>query len=550
LLKISGNSASLRAFGASALWLVVGLGCGRTAEHATNGAAPGGASSSGGAVAVGGNAGAAVGAGGDNASSDEGVVPMHRLRAAEYKNTLRDLLGVMAAAAPEVDTTPPWDAVVDDYSAWLYAATAVASTAFKDSVTTNCMDDACASAFIDSFGLKAFRRPLRDEERQAFGTLHATLTTRGLAPKDALQQVVRAMLASAQFIFHMEPTDQPDADVAKPLDSYALASRLSYALWSTLPDDALFELAAKDGLQTDGALRVQLDRLEADARASAVGAGFAEIWLGLGGLAEHEVDTNAFPAWTPNLAAAMGSEARAFMSSFLGSGTPLKQLLTLDKNFVESSLARLYGWNPSDFPASGAMEVAITTDERRGLLGLAAFLSATSLSARASPSRRGAAIRDRLLCAPPPSHPLGLDIPQIEMLSGTLRQRLEYRTKDPVCASCHQLFDGYGLALGAFDGIGKYVNFDGGPVDAKVTLESGADVNGLVELTGAISKDDRFFACVPKRIAEYVIGRGMGDVDAELLTQLADGMRNDQGLPEQLRQIAFSHAFRYRGNRR
>ncbi|HXK17934.1 MAG TPA: DUF1592 domain-containing protein, partial [Polyangiaceae bacterium] len=461
--------------------------------------------------------------------------------------TLHELLDGQALSAPEPDTAPPWDAVVGDYNAWFVAADVAADAVFHGPGASACATGDCAAAFIDSFGLKAFRRPLRDEEKQAFNALYTKLSGQGSSPPAALQQVVRAMLASAQFIFHLEPTEQPDAAASTPLDSYALASRLSYSLWSAPPDDALFALAAQDALQTDEALLAQLKRLEADPRASAVGAGLADTWLGTGGLAQRKFDVSFFPSWTPSLGTAMSGEVGLYLGWFLKPGTPLNQLLTLDKNFVESSLARLYGLNPADFDASRPTDTFNPLDQRRGLLGLAGFLSASSLADRASPSRRGAAVLERVLCAPPPTHPASLAEPSLQTGAGSLRQRLETATVDPACAGCHQTFDPYGLALGDFDGIGNYVPGVPAAANTKVTLPSGESVNGLLELSDALSKDDRFFTCIPTRIAEYVVGRQMSDADTELITQLSTGMRNQHTLQDTLEQLTLSHAFRYRG---
>lgn len=520
---------------------------------ATAGAGSGGAGgSSGGCSAAAGSAGACT----PIPPSPHGVVPMHRLRGTEYENVVADLLGV-EVAAPTPDVGRPFDAVIDDAQPWFEAARSVAHELFAKAelpeplgcVTAAGGDRACALSVIAELGLRAFRRPLLDAETAAFTALYEQLLEPEGA-RGALEQVVRAMLVSPAFLFHVELSDTPDVEQAERLDSYALAARLSFALWSTTPDSDLLQAASQD-LSGDTALSAAYDRLAKDDRVLALPDGLGEVWLAATELERHQVDSNVLTRFNEELRLGMLGEQREMMRQFWLQPVPLRELLTLDVNYVSVALSDLYGFAPGTLGFTD-----VTDDARRGLLGQAAFLTMTSFERRPSASRRGKFVLERLLCVQLPETPpgeaggLGADFPA----GASERQTLQQSTASPACPACHEPMDSIGLALANFDAIGAYRTTDsqGQPIDAKVQLPEqvvpgGASLDGAIELGTALASTRRFQSCVAAQLASYLIHRNIAEeTDADLVEPLADRVAEQSGLTELTRQIVMSDHFRYR----
>lgn len=489
--------------------------------------------------------------------SSHGVVPMHRLRGAEYANSVADLFEVVATP-PAADDGPPFAAIIDDAQPWFDAAEKVARELFSKSqlpaplacVSEASADRACALRVIDELGLRALRRPLLDAEKQAFTSLYDTLVPDDGA-RVALEQVVRALLLSPAFLFHVELSDSPDASAPEPLDSYALAARLSFGLWSTTPDPALLQAAAAD-LTGDEALARSYERLAADEpRVLALPDGLGDVWLGQAGLQTHLVDTNALPLFNDELRLDMRGEQRELLRQFWLQPVPLRELLTLDVNYVTPALSALYGFAPG---TQGFTEVG--DDARLGLLGQAAFLTLTSFERRTSATRRGKFVFERLLCGKMPAVPpgeagsLGSSFPP----GKSERQALEEQVGAAACQSCHAPLDAIGLGLAHFDAIGAYRDRDSQdePIDARVRLPEqvapGApSVDGLTELGPALAASPGFQACVAQQIASYLIHREVSDqTDADLIRPLAARVADQADLSELTRQIVMSDHFRYR----
>lgn len=547
--------------GASGLTLLMLLAsaCGRTSRPGTTTATPpatAGSSAQGGAMGEGG-AGSCCGSPDcscdDTPPSPHGLVPMHRLRGVEYSNSIMDVLGVQATA-PAADEARPFDAVIDDAGPWFKAAASVARDFIERgdlpeplSCINAAADRACASAVIDELGPRAFRRPLLDAEREAFMAVYDASAP--LDPKTALQDVVRALLLSPSFLFHVELSDDPDGTASEPLDSYALAARLSFALWSTTPDAELLKAAAAD-LTGDAALEASFQRLSQHPRAQSLPDGWGEVWLGRSQLENHEVDIHAF-VLNAELRAAMMNEQVAVLRHFWQEPQPLVGLMSLDLSFVDDTLAVHYG-----FPAGTSGLVSITNDARVGLLGQAGILTLTSLPGRVSASKRGRFVVERLLCHPPPAPPpsesgsLGSRFPT----GKSERAALEQALVSPSCAACHRLFDPFGLALAEFDGIGAYRTTDsqGQPVDAAVTLPEqvvpgGIKVTGEAGLAAALAESQPFHRCVAQQLASYLIQRNITDqTDADLVFPLGQDVADQASLAELTRSVVMSDHFRYR----
>ena len=539
------STASARFVLAGALLVLLVAGCGRSARHEPTAGASGGTANAGGDAdgeVEGGAGGSSPGAccetgrcPCDDLPQEEGlgVVPMHRLRSAEYSNTINDLFA-LAAAAPMPDEAKPYEAVIFDAAPWLDATRALlGQLALRgtwpspfECVGVNSVDRACALASIDAFGLRAFRRPILDEERQAFIKVYDEL-----APTDggrgAFGQVLRAMLLSPAFLFHVELSDTPDSAEPELLDSYALAARLSFALWRTTPDQALLTAAAAD-LTKPGALNTALERLAQDQRATQLASGLSDVWLRVDRLAEHQVDAAVFPLWEGEpMRQAMLDSGRGFLWRFWREPQPLRGLMTLEQ------------------------------DQRAGWLEQAAFLTLTSTARRTSATFRGTYVLDRLLCLPVPIPPpsgddmdLGPDYPA----GMSERQALESLVTDPACKACHVMFDPIGHALGNFDAIGTYrtVDSQGKAVDATVQLwqdlaPDGAPVTGSRGVSLALADSSHFHGCVSRQLASYMIHREVTAAsDPRLVTALTDRVADQATLPELVRAIALSDEFRYR----
>lgn len=546
---------------ASLLALLSGA-CGQTDRGSPN-AQPAGTTGMGGAS--GGGGGGASGATGaaccDTGAcpcvpppSSHGVVPMHRLRGAEYANTIADLLQV-DAAAPVPDQGAPFEATIDDAQPWFEAAGKVARELFARAQLPGLFDCVgsfggtpdCVRSVITELGLRAFRRPLLDAELQAFTALYDQLSPTDGA-RGALEQVLRAVLLSPQFLFHVELSDTPDAAQPERLDSYALAARLSFALWSTTPDAALLQAASGD-LTGDAALSAAYDRLAQDGRTLALPDGLSEVWLGAAGLREHQVDRDVLPRFSEELRDGMMDEQRELLRQFWLEPVPLRELLTLDVNYVSAPLAELYG-----FPPGTQGFANVTDDSRQGLLGQAAFLTLTSFKRRVSATRRGSFVLQRLLCGQLPAPAPG-EAGSLGTAPGLSERRtLEQQVAASACQGCHASLDALGLALGSFDAIGAYRTSDsqGQPIDAKVTLPEelvpGApSVDGLTELSAALAGSRRFQACIAQQLASYLIHRNVSEqTDADIVWPLADRVAEQGSLTELTRQIVMSDHFRFR----
>lgn len=511
--------------------------CGRSTRNGRNDPASGtGGSAGSGSSGGSGQAGVAgqlsgSGGGGAPAAASHGPVPLHRLRGVEYANSVRDLLGI-EASAPEPDAAKPYDAVIKDAAPWVEAISLVAEQLLDSPelpehlpcVPMSDADRSCALAVIKDLGLRAFRRPLRETEQSRLAQLYDEVSQVD-GGRVALEQVVRALLLSPEFLFHVEPSDEPDGQAPELLDSYALASRLSFALWSTTPDPQLLEAAAAD-LTGDDALSSAYERLAQNPRSAEVADGLNSVWLGMDQLEAHAVDTSAFPGWSWQVRQDMADSQRQLMRAILSPGPPLSRLLTLDLG------------------------------QPNGLLGEPAVLTLTSTDRRTSATRRGTFIVERLLCRQlPPPHPdissaLGADYPTGQSERGAL----EALTKDAPCAACHGLFDPFGLALGNYDAIGQFRTIDsqGYPVDTHVELPAevlgnSVVVGGLNDLNRALADSSLFHACAAQQVASYLIHRPLSsDTDPDLLEPLGADVATGATLGDILRTVVMSDQFRYR----
>jgi hypothetical protein len=427
----------------------------------------------------------------------------------------------------------------------------VATNPIRDALVTcdlAAQGKACAREVIASFAARAWRRPLSEAEVDALVAFVDLAEAQGDTVDAGLEVALTAILTSPHFLFRVELDADPASTEAHPLGGYELASRLSYFLWSSVPDAELFAAAGDGRLDSVEGIRAQVTRMLADPRSDALIDNFAGQWLYTRALADHTADYATYPAFDAELRDAMREETERFFRELLDGDYALEELLTADFTFLDGRLAAHYG-----LPAPGSAEmsrVPLGTDQRGGLLTQASLLTVTSYPARTSPVKRGKWLLTQLLCSEPPPPPP--DVPPLEEPNGTptgsVRDRLEEHRKDPVCAACHEAMDPLGFGLEHFDGIGAWRDEDRGfAVDATGVLPSGESFDGARQMASLIVQDPRFPACVADRLFTYALGRGLVAADAPYVEQVVDEAGASQArLRELVALVATSDPFRMR----
>ncbi len=383
-----------------------------------------------------------------------GVAPLRRLTRSQYNNTVRDLLGLDTNPGADFSidekvgpffsnaTAPISDLVAEEY---LNAAESLADQAVASKLTTLVPCDpatsdpaACGAKFVDTFGLRAFRRPLLPAERTTLVTLFESGRTDD-SFNEGVRRVIQAALQSPQFLYHFELGVQPAgaADVIT-LDQYILAERMSYYLWDSMPDTELQRAAGAGELSSPAALRTQANRLLSDPRAAATIGSFHRQWLGLDQISSLEKDKTAYPTYSPALRDAMAAETGLFADYVIRSGDGhLETLLTAPFSFVSGPLATLYGVKAG---TDTTKPTNLDPTQRGGLLTQPGVLAVMSHADQSAPIRRGKLVREQFLCqtlAPPPP---GVDLTPPPPVPGvSTRERFDKHRTDKVCAACHGL---------------------------------------------------------------------------------------------------------------
>ena len=496
---------------------------------------------------------------------DVGRIALHRLTRAEYENTLRDLFG---AEFPEADFIRGGTGVGFDNEAALlrdisedlaegyivYARTVAAQVAEDPALlgqVSSCEsdDEACLQDAFASFGARAWRRPLEEEEVGRLLKLYQDVRSYDATHPEALGMVVRAVIGSPHFVFHIELDPDPEDPTPHRVDAYALASRLSYMLWSSMPDPALFDAAADGSLLEVETLEAQVDRMLDDPRSDRFQRTFLEAWLHVPLLDAQTqlIDIDAYPGWSTALADDMRAELRAYLNEFVEADLPWSEFLTTDVNYVTPRLASHYGMPVPQ--AEGLTRVEGHDDARTGFLGLAGFLTYTSRADRTAPTLRGKIVLESLQCTvltvPPNVPELDPDGDgQTEFPS--IRERLEEHRKSPDCAGCHNMLDPIGLSLENFDAIGSWRDTyeDGYVIDASSEL-GGVAIDGLLELAPAVAQSPAFTNCPPQKLSSYALRRVASGDDRKFITAIAESW--DSGsIRDLVKLVVTSEAFRFR----
>ena len=399
---------------------------------------------------------------------------------------------------------------------------------------------------VERFLSRAYRRPATPEELQRVIRLVESREATGASWDAAVQYAFTAVLCSPKFLFRIETDPQPNAPGPHPIDEYALASRLSYFLWASMPDDELFRLAGEGRLSAN--IQAQVQRMLKDPRAETLVDKFVMQWLQLERLASFQADPKLFPKFNDRLKASMLEETRLFFLEILREDRSVLDVLNGNYTYLNSSLASLYGvkdtagnfWNsdpkkvkpkPGGKPFRGDefVRVDLSGSERGGVLTQASVLTVTSNPTRTSPVKRGKWVLEQLLGTPPPPAPP--DVPELAedgkaLTSGSLRQRMEEHRKNPACANCHAKMDPLGFGLENFNAIGAFRLKDGEfPIDPSGVLPDGQTFRGPSELKSILlAKKDLFLRCLAEKMLTYALGRGLEYYDKRAVDRIVARM--------------------------
>jgi hypothetical protein len=469
--------------------------------------------------------GGSTGAAGTADPGAPGRTPMRRLTITEYVNTIRDLLGEDASALvdgfPADGSTEGFDntaatlgAATSQVDVFERAAEALAARAVtpgsparqRISVCADWADAACRRSVLQSFADRAWRRLTTPAEVEQLLALAAVGANAGASVDEQVALALRGVLIAPQFLFRVERLPPAGTVGSYRVSAHELATRLSYFLWSSTPDDELAKSAAAGKLASADDVTREVSRMLDNDKASALTESFAAQWLALRSLDEHAVDAGTFPAYSKALAASMASETKSLFSHVLSSGLPASELVTATYSFVDQPLAQFYGVSVT----GGRAELGMT--ERRGLLGQGALLTLTSYPNRTSIVRRGVWVLENLLCTEAPVPPEIFELKQ-DPTQGTLRERMKQHSTSPACSSCHSLMDPIGFGLENFDAIGRYRETENGVrIDASST-HAGRSFSKPSELAQLIAEDPTFVACLTKKLFMFGLGRTLTTFD-------------------------------------
>jgi len=393
----------------------------------------------------------------------------------------------------------------------------------------------CASKIISTLARRAFRRPVRSNDMNILLSFFES----GRKGKDfdsGIEMALRRILVSPDFLFRREsdPANSTPGE-AYQISDLELASRLSFFLWSSIPDDELLDIAAKGMLRNPTVLSRQVKRMLADVRARALVDNFGGQWLYTRNINFVTPDTKAFPDFDANLRQSMSNEMSLFLESQIREDHGVLDLMTADYTFINERLARHYGI-PNIY-GNHFRKVTLTGKHeiRHGILGKGSLLTVTSYAHRTSPVVRGKWLLENVLGTPPPPPPP--DVPTLEenddpsLSPRSVRERMEKHRANPVCASCHNVMDPLGFALENFDGIGRWrdVSEAGTLINASGTLSDGTEVDGPISLRQAfVNRGENFLTTVTEKLLTYAIGRGVESFDAPAVRQIVKNSAEEE----------------------
>jgi Protein of unknown function (DUF1592)/Protein of unknown function (DUF1588)/Protein of unknown function (DUF1587)/Protein of unknown function (DUF1595)/Protein of unknown function (DUF1585) len=460
--------------------------------------------------------------------------PLRRLTHADYNNTVRDLLG---DASNPADNFPD-ETVGEGFSnsavalsvtpvlaeGYLDSAQKIAATAVKNLPAllqcdvAQAGEEACVRSFVERFGKRAFRRPVLPAEADRLVALFRSVRQVPTEFSASIETLLASMLQLPQFLYRME-TGSPQAEPGRvPLTQYEIATRLSYLLWSTMPDDELFAAADSGQLATSAQIEQQARRLLASPRARAGVTSFYLEWLKLRGLAEASKDAAIYPEYSDKLKGAMAAETLAFVNNVLfESDGKLETLFTAPFTFVNGDLAKFYGL--PGITGTELQRVVLDPSRGSGVITQGSLMAILASSTQSDPIARGKFVRQNLLCQSLPVPPNDIPLVQDPLPNTTTRQRFEQHRNSASCAACHELLDPVGFGFENFDGIGRYRTMDGAlPVDNTGQITATRDMDGtfhgVPELARKLMDSTEAQECVTHSWFTYAYGRPPAEDDA------------------------------------
>ncbi len=504
---------------------------------------------------------------------DPGPFVIRRLTKTEYGNTLQDIFGVEPTIADDLPDEvsgagylnslsplqfehyltiadrvldrilPLGDALTTDTQKRLFGAPLASELNTRDA----------ARKVAQSLARKAYRRSPSEAELDVLLEVFDLGIQNELAYPQALRLMLKAILVSPQFLFMTAATDiEPDGEIV-PLDDFQLASRLSYFVWATMPDDELLALADQGRLHERAILESQVMRLLEDSLSRALFDGFGAQWLGLGDFEEKVFDASKFPQMTRELRTTMVDEARHFFDSIVRENRSVACFIDCDYTFLNDTLAPIYGLE-NTVTGPEMRKVQLTNGNRGGILGMPGILAATSFPNRTSPVKRGVWVLEQVLGDHVPSAPP--DIPALDqqdqqtVVQLTLRERTELHRSNAVCANCHKMLDPIGFGLENFDAIGRWRERDdnGEEIDASGELPSGQRFSAPQELKAIIAgRIDKLSRNLVEKLLAYALGRELEGYDEIVVDDLMkDIARDDYRMQTVVRSVITSYPFTHR----
>lgn len=494
---------------------------------------------------------------------------VRRLNRAEYNNVIHDLFGIDIQPAnefPADDVGEGFDNLGEVLSLppllmekYLDAAELVTNElsdeetwrrVFRKLPPAGEFDNDAVLKTLDRLATKAFRRPLVDDELSRLVKLYRLAREQEASFSQSFLFAVQAVLVSPQFLFRQEEDPlSANSEEPKPLDDYAIASRLSFFLWSTIPDRKLNRLAAKGKLSKPKVIAKQARRMLKDPKSKALVDNFAGQWLELrlfGGLAP---DPDLFPSFDDDLRHAMVTETSRYFEELIRNDGSVLELIDSNYTYLNERLAKHYGID--NVKGKEFQRVSLQDDRRGGILTHASILTLTSNPTRTSPVKRGKWILDNILGTPPPPPPP--NIPELEEgddLLGSLRERMQQHRENPSCAVCHRKMDALGFGFENFDAIGAWRDKDGryeidssGELPGNVTFEKPAELRQIL-----IANSGEFTSCLTRKLLTYSLGRALSSRDQCLVDDIVEHVQqHDHRFSDLIVAIVTSDAFLFSG---
>lgn len=503
---------------------------------------------------------------------DPGRTTIRRLNKNEFNYTIRDLFGLKLRPADKFPEDGGGEAGFDNNADALFlppllmenyveASGLVAQAIYADgSIRQRYLryrpgsglgPAEAAEKTLRFWASAAFRRPVRSEEIERLVRIFRSEMAKKKNYDAAMRKPLLAILISPNFLYRAE--GERDSKSAYPVDNFDLASRLSYFLWSSMPDKRLFDLAASGELAKPEVIEAEVLRMLSDERSDALAMHFAGQWFGWELLRSRaNPDEKRYPMFDFNLRVAMYRESAVFFEHLIETNASAYDLIDSDYSFLNERLARHYG--VSGVSGNELRLVRFQNPNRGGVLGMGSVLVATSLPLRSSPALRGDYVLTEILGTPPPEPPMNVEqLPDDDqkIKARTFRQALEQHRQDPNCKACHEAIDPVGFSLENFDAIGRWrTKQNGKPIDPSGVMPDGSEVASPAELKQLLMRDKELFARVlVEKLLSYALGRELTPYDRPVIREITDKVIADEGrIRTAFVEVAKSYPFRHRRN--